>query len=404
MNLRCLSLLAVLFLATVAVHQVSGAADQPGNASVDALVSGNNAFAVKLYSELAAAQGNIFFSPYSISTALGMTYAGARGKTAEEMKVALSFALDQTQLHPTFKALNQELMATARETDQRLNIANGLCLTGGDVSREFKALLKDNYDAEFFAGGLDKINRWVNRKTEGRIEKILNGLDPNSVCVLLNAIYFKGIWESRFKARHTRDAPFKLSSTKEVRVPLMYQKGKYRLLSEKTFQAVTMPYKGNKLSMVVLLPRDVDGIEQLEKLLTVESLRDWLNKLDRQSAPEIQLFMPKFTLETGHDLVSPCKGLGIKDAFDTSGKADFRDMGWPKGDLWISQIKHKAFVEVNEEGTEAAAATAVEMVTRSIRRYPVFRADHPFLFLIRENATGSILFFGRVVDPGKQEG
>ena len=398
MNRTHLALSAFLLAATLNMPAKSIAADQSASSSVDTLAKGNAAFAVKLYGQLREAEGNVFFSPYSISSALGMTYAGARGNTAAEMKETLDFELEQRHLHSAFKKLNQELTANAREANQKLNIANGLCLTGGDVSKEFKALLKDSYDADFFAGGLDKINGWVKDKTEGKIEKILEKLDPNSVCVLLNAIYFKGTWESQFKERNTHDAPFK-SSMKQVKVPLMYQKGNFKILKKKDFQVAAIPYKGKRMSMIVLLPQEIDGLTTLEEELTAPNLTKWLAELDKTPVQEIQLFMPKFKLETGYDLVPPCQTLGMRDAFDTTGKADFSGMGWPKGELWISQIKHKAFVEVNEEGTEAAAATAVEMATRSARRYPVFRADHPFLFMIRDNQTGSVLFMGRMVDP-----
>ncbi len=369
--------------------------------SVDSkpVAEGNTGFALDLYSVLQKEEGNLFFSPYSISTALAMTYAGARQNTATEMKEALHFQLDQVQLHPAFKSLSRTLMANARKADQKLNIANGLCLTGGDVSKTFKALLKEHYDAEFFSGGLDKINGWVKQKTEGKIEKILEKLDPNSVCVLLNAIYFKGIWESQFKKTHTHDAPFTVSSSKRVTVPLMYQKSNFKILRKRDFQAASIPYKKKLMSMIVLLPQKEDGLAKLEKQLTQQNLKQWLVELDKTPAQETGLFMPKFKCETKYDLVPPCKDLGMKDAFDTGGKADFTGMGWPKGELWISQIKHRAFVEVNEEGTEAAAATAVEMATKSARRFPVFRADHPFLFLIRDNQTDTILFMGRMVDP-----
>lgn len=402
MNRTHLAFLSLLLLAIPNLSATSIAADQSRGASVDTFPKGNAAFAVNLYRELGAAEGNIFFSPYSISSALGMTYAGARGNTATEMKETLKFELTQGQLHSAFKELNQQLTANEREADQKLNIANGLCLTGGDVSKEFKALLKEHYDAEFFAGELDKINEWVNRKTEGKIEKILERLDPDSVCVLLNAIYFKGAWESQFKEEHTRSAPFTLSSTKQVTVPLMYQKCDLKILKKQGFQVAAIPYKGSRMSMIVLLPQEVDGLTKLEEQLTDQHLEQWLAELDKTTVRKIQLFMPKFRLETGYDLVPPCKTLGMKDAFDTTGKADFSGMGWPKGKLWISQIKHKAFVEVNEEGTEAAAATAVEMATKSARLYPVFRADHPFLFMIRDNQTGSILFMGRLVDPNSK--
>lgn len=367
---------------------------------VDSIVKGNSSFAAKLYSELGAGEGNLFFSPYSISSALGMTYAGARGNTAVEMKQVLHFSLDQSALHPAFKALNRELAASAGKTGQKLNIANGLVLTGGNVSPQFKAILKDNYAAQIFRGGLAEINGWVKRKTEGKIDKILEELSPNSVCVLLNAIYFKGVWESQFKKSDTHEAPFKVSAGRQLKVPLMYQEGSFRIISGQDFQAISLPYKGNNLSMVVLLPDNVEGLAALEKQVDDQKLAEWLARLDRQRPRKVFLFLPRFKLETGYDLVGPCKKMGMNDAF-MAGTADFRGMGWPIGDLWISQIKHKAVVEVNEEGTEAAAATAVEMTTKSAHRDTVFRADHPFMFMIRDNNSGAILFMGRMVNPGK---
>jgi serpin B len=374
------------------------AAPPSGSTLSENIVQGNSAFAVQLYRELGASERNLFFSPYSISAALGMTYAGARGTTAREMKSVLHFSLSQRALHSGFKGLNSELVATARKTGQKLDIANALVLTGGDVSGEFKAILKDYYDAEIFGGGLDAINVWVKQKTEGKIEKILEELDSNSVCVLLNAIYFKGTWESQFQKSSTHDAPFSVSAGNQVTVSMMYQKGDFRLLAEQDFQAVSIPYKGKSLSMVILLPRTIDGLASLERHVTDQSLAGWLAKLDEQPVQKIDLFLPKFKLETGYDLVSAFMKMGMKEAF-LPGKADFRGMGWPIGRLFISQIKHKAFIEVNEEGTEAAAATAVEMATKSFRQYPLFRADHPFFYLIRDNQSASILFMGRIVHP-----
>lgn len=360
----------------------------------------NTAFALSLYGKLAPTEGNLFLSPYSISSAMGMTYAGARENTAAEMAKALEFAATPEQLPAAFKSLNAAIQASVRSGGHSLNIANGICLTGGNVSNEFKAVLRDNFDAEIFPGGLDKINDWVKAKTEGKIEKILEELSPNSVCVLLNAIYFKGNWASQFKREATRDAPFRLATGKKATVPLMYQKGKFKLLEKDAFQVLVMPYSGKKSSMVMILPRALDGLAALEKTLTAETLAQWLAEAEEQEEREAQVFVPRFTLESDNDLIPPCKALGIKDAFDEQ-NADFRGMGWPKGKLWIAQIKHKAYVEVNEEGTEAAGATAVEMETKSARRYPVFRADHPFLFVIRDHATDSILFLGRLSDPTK---
>jgi len=397
LSLILLGAALVVFLATSTVSVAEG------ESLTEPLVDGNTAFALKLYGELGSAEGNLFFSPFSISSALAMTYAGARHNTAKEMKKVLHFQLYQTQLDSAFKRLNHELEANAHKDGQKLNIANGLCLTGGDVSKGFKTLLKDNYDAELFSGGLDKINGWVKEKTDGKIEKILEDLDPNSVCVLLNAICFKGTWESQFNKSSTLDAPFKVSAGKQVTARLMYQKSDFQILEKQDFQAALIPYRGKDLSMIIFLPREVDGLAKLEKQLTSQNLRQWLEELEKAPIQKIELFIPKYKLETGYDLVPPCKAMGMLDAFDSSGKADFSGMGWPKGKLWISQIKHKAFVEVYEEGTEAAAATAVGIQTTAVRRsYPIFRADHPFLFLIRDNQTGSFLFMGRMIDPNRK--
>ncbi|MBA4419440.1 MAG: serpin family protein [Syntrophus sp. (in: bacteria)] len=389
-------LLSALFTAPFAT---SIEASTSGQLLRENIVKGNTTFAAQSYHELGAREGNLFFSPFSVSSALGMTYAGARGNTAGEMAGVLHFNLGQTELHPAFKNLNKELATAAQKSGQSLNIANGLVTTGGNVSGEFKSILKKNYDAEIFSGGLETINNWVKKKTEGKIEKILEELSSDSVCVILNAIYFKGIWESQFEKSNTRDVPFHVSAGKKVTVPLMQQESNFKIMTEKDFQAISVPYKGKRLSMVILLPKALDGVAALEKQFTTQNLKEWLAKLDKERDQKAMLYLPKFKFETSYDLVDPFKKMGMKNAF-TPGAADFSGMGWPKGKLWIGQIIHKAFVEVNEEGTEAAAATAVEMVTKSAPvNPPVFRADHPFLFIIRDNQSGTILFMGRMNNP-----
>lgn len=396
---QLLKVLATILL--VAVFAVSLTLPSEASAQVQStneiLARGNTAFAVQLYRELGSLEGNIFFSPYSVSSALGMTYAGARGKTAKEMAGVLHFGLNQSELHSAFKNLNGELTTTAQKNGQKLNIANALALTGGNVSDEFKTMLRVNYSAEIFSGGLNVINDWVKKKTDGKIEKILEKLSPNSVCVLLNAIYFKGIWESQFQKTSTHDSFFNISSDKKVKVPFMYQKNGFRILREKDFQAISMPYKGENMSMVILLPKDIHGLAALERQFTIQNLKEWFEKLDKQSTQLVKLYLPKFKLETTYDLLPPLQRMGIQDAFGVT--ADFSGMGWKKGELWISQVKHKAFVEVNEEGTEAAAATAVEMATKSVDLTPVFRASHPFALIIRDNKNDSVLFMGRMVNP-----
>lgn len=396
MKRSLLAIFAALLLVTMSIPGGEAYAARP----FSALSDGNAALAVQLYREFGAKEGNLFFSPYSISSAMGMTYAGARGNTADEMKRTLHFRLEQSGMNSGFRSLNKALDANTQMSGQKLAIANALVLTGGNVNNAYRKIVTTYYDAEIFGGGLEEINGWVKSKTEGKIDKILEELSTNSVCVILNAIYFKGVWEAQFDRKRTFDGPFKLVKGGEVKTPFMHRKGDFKLLDEKGFQALSLAYKGNTLSMVVLLPKTADGLPELENALYAEDLKGWLAKLDKQRVQKVSVYIPKFKLETQYDLAGPFQKMGMKDAFSPA--ADFTGMGWKKGYLWIGQIKHKAFVEVNEEGTEAAAATAVEMVTKAAPvRDLVFRADHPFFFIIRDNETGTILFMGRMADPGR---
>ncbi len=377
----------------------AASAKPPQRTNDSALADANSAFCLDLYRGFAASEGNLFFSPYSISTAMAMVYGGANGDTADEIARALHFTLKEDTLHKTFETLGETLTASARDGGMKLSIANGLCFTGGGVGTTYKSFLKERYDAEIFGSGLSSVNNWVKKKTEGRIEKILEKLSPNSVCVILNAIYFKGTWETQFKKERTSDAPFKVSSRKKVTCRLMSQKGRFRLLLKKNFNAVSLPYRGGEYSMVVFLPHKADGIATLEKQLISRNLKRWFYELETRPKQKAVVMLPKYRMSTSYDLKPPLKKLGISDAFIPA-EADFSGMGWGKGDLWIAQVKHKAFLEVNEEGTEAAGATAVEMQTKSAPRPPmVFRADHPFVFMIRHNKTGAVLFAGRLRDP-----
>ncbi len=389
-------LLCLIFLTARAPSPALASAEPP---AAETLAQSNTAFGVQLYRQLSQGSANTFFSPYSVSSALAMTYGGAREETAREMKAALHFQLDQDRLPAAFKALNAALAQGLDPDGQKLRIANALILTGGDVGPAYKQLLKNSYDAEIFPGDLGAVNSWVRQKTEAGIDKILDQLDPNSVCVILNAIYFKGIWERAFDQSLTREAPFQRPGAEPSNVRFMNQKNDFKLLSQEDFQAISIPYKGNTLAMLILLPRKVEGLSALEAKMNRQSLPDWFAALERQAPRKVALSLPRFKFETGYDLARPLKQMGMKNAFEME-RADFRGMGWPKGKLYISQVKHKAFIEVNEEGTQAAAATAVEMATKSMPAPPeVFRADHPFLFFIRHNPTGTLLFMGRMVAP-----
>jgi serpin B len=378
-----------------------------GGADLDALVGGNTAFAVDLYRVLASEPGNLFCSPLSISTALAMTYAGARTETEAEMAAALHFVLPQDRLHPAFAELDDRLARLEADGGFTLRTANGLWLERSfPFLGPYLDLVKADYDAEFraadFVGAAEaarqEINAWTEERTEKKIRDLVppGAVDPATVLVLVNAIYFKAAWADQFDAGATADAPFHVSADRAVTVPMMNRTGTLAYGENELAQVAELPYSGGVMSMVVILPRARDGLAKLEATLTAERLREWTSGLGER---RVALSLPRFRLERGFVLNDALGSLGMRRAFDSD--ADFSGMT-PSGGINISRVLHKAFVDVDEHGTEAAAATAVVMMRASaeVPETPVvFRADHPFLFLIRDRATGSILFLGRVVDP-----
>lgn len=388
----------------------TGAAVPAGNA----LVQGNSAFALDLYAQLRGEAGNLFLSPYSISSALAMTYAGARGNTAAEMQKALHFGLGPADTHPAFRELQARMEALQAAGSIQLAIANSLWpQTGYPFLPEYLAQVKADYGSEItpldFQGDTEgsrrTINRWVEKKTRNKIQDLIQkgGLDSLTRLVLVNAIYFKGNWASPFKAVHTAPADFFVAPETAVRAPLMVQVRKYAYAEFDDCQVVKLPYAGNGLSMVVVLPKAQDGLAALESQLTAERLAEWRGRLGER---QVCVYLPKFKLTWGTtSLNEPLAALGMVDAFSEA-RADFSGMDGQVHWLYVGTVLHKAFVEVNEEGTEAAAATAVAMEARAMRPQTPpaeFRADHPFLFLIQDDRTGSILFLGRVADPSKTE-
>ena len=405
-----------------------------GKAKTDAArtVAGNNAFALDLYARLRGEEGNLFLSPFSLSTALAMTYAGADGETGTQIYGALRFPRDgmtapfelgngqemevvrfipweRARFHAAFKALREDMDARQERGDYRLSVANALWgQKGYGFLDEFLAVTRSNYGAGLrevdFAGDTEgarkTINQWVEQQTEDRIEDLVppGVLDALTRLVLTNAIYFKGDWAAQFDPGATAEAPFTLSDGKKATVQMMRQKARFAYLEAPAFQALALPYRGEDLSMVVLLPREPDGLAALEELLAPQSLEHWLGSLQER---EVQLFLPRFKMMSQFSLKDVLKAMGMTDAFDANA-ADFSRMNGKK-DLHVTAVIHEAFVEVNEEGTEAAAATGVVVGLTSVGPMPaVFRADHPFIFLIRDNATGSILFLGRLAEPPEQ--
>ncbi len=366
------------------------------DANKRALVDGNTAFAVDLYHQLRSAQGNLFFSPYSISTALAMTYAGARGDTESQMAQALHFELGQDVLHPAFAALEAHFAQIQTKGDIAMYVANSLwpqidCTflpAFLELCQRFYGVKVThvNYKGDP-QGARQQINAWVEEKTRDKIKELLK---PRHL-ILVNAIYFKGNWAHQFDKQRTRDFYFCLNERDSVKVPMMEQKARFGYGETDDLQVLEMSYAGGDLSMIVLLPQDKTGLPALEAALAADALAKWTQDLPQM---EVRVLLPRFKLSGEFDLSKTLETMGMIDAFHA---ADFSGMTGRR-DLFISAVVHKAFVDVNEEGTEAAAATAVVM-TRGAGMAPFFVADHPFLFLIRENTTGSILFLGRVVDP-----
>lgn len=421
MKLRHLSLVTVVFLLAAACAEpvlaknVGSKVRPAAKAGPASLAEGNNAFACQMYRRLAAKPGNHFFSPYSISAALAMTYAGARGKTEVQMAKVLHFPLSENRLHAAFKDLGEALNAGGKERPYQLSVANALWgQKGYEFLAPFLGVVNRNYGGGLrrvdFVGDTEgarkTINTWVEEQTQQKIKELIPEgiLDKLTRLVLTNAIYFKGDWASQFDKKRTSEERFTAVSAiqrriKTVQVPMMHQKGKFGYLETPQMQVLEMPYVGGDLAMMVLLPREktAESLAEVEKSLSAENLKKWASLLRKQ---EVVVSLPKFKATSSYRLDDALKSMGMSDAFSRA--ADFSGMDGTKF-LYITAVLHKAFVDVNEEGTEAAAATAVVMALRSISRPTVFRADHPFLFLIRHVKTGSILFMGRMMNP-KLEG
>ncbi len=370
-------------------------------------VRGNSAFCFDLYQQLRGREGNLFFSPYSISTALAMTYGGARGETEAEMAAVLHLSGEQDAVHGAFSHLQTQLNAVQDKGNVQLSIANSLWAQNNySFLDTFLDLTKSRYGAGVrfvdFVGNTEaarvEINTWVEEQTKEKIKDLIKQgmLEPSTVLVLCNAIYFKGDWLNQFKKERTRDADFFVTSEKSIQVPMMNESITVKFRRFDGFSAIELPYAGNDLSMVVFLPEQKDGLKAFEERLNLESVTAWLDELSNTIPSEVSVSLPRFKTTSEFELSSILAEMGMSHAFTD---ADFSGMTGQK-DLFISKVVHKAFVDVNEEGTEAAAATAVIM-DKAFHQPLAFRADHPFVFLIRENKTGSILFAGRIEDPAK---
>jgi serine protease inhibitor len=369
-----------------------------------AAVQGNIEFALDLYQKLRLLEGNLIFSPYSISTALAMTYAGAHAVTQTQMAEALHFLPDQNQLHPAFAHLEARLEEAGKKGHVQLRVANTLWpRKGSEFLKAFLTLTKKFYGVRITSvdfGDIEAarlmINSWVEERTENKIKDLIAAgvLDDSTRLVLVNAIYFKGEWADRFDPGLTNQAPFLTLAGSQAQVPMMNLKHTFRYAEDDGLQALELPYSGGDLSMFVLLPREVNGLARLEESLETKNLDKWKKNLQET---EVEVSLPRFELTFPFRLDDTLKSMGMKNAFST--KADFSGMDGTQ-ELYLGAVLHKAFVAVNEQGTEAAAATAVAMQTKALAFSPIiFRADHPFVFFIHDNSSGSILFIGRMVNP-----
>lgn len=378
---------------------------------MDALAEGNGAFAFDLYHQLAEDSENLFYSPHSISLALAMTYAGARSETEQQMAQAMRFGLPQERLHTAFNGLDQELSARGEGAQGkdgegfRLNIVNAIWgQKDYNFLQGYLDTLARNYGAGLrvldFIGAPEPsritINDWVEEQTEDRIKDLIpeGGINSLTRLVLTNAVYFNAAWASQFEESLTTSGPFHLLDGAEVDVPMMRQTDGFGYVGGPDFEVVELPYDGHELSMVILLPA-AGRFEAFEDSLDYGVVESAIGSLQRT---QVALTMPRFKMETEFSLKSALLALGMGIAFEP-GAADFSGMDGGR-DLFIADVVHKAFVEVDEAGTEAAAATAVIMEATAMPTQPVeLTIDRPFVFLIRDTETNSILFVGRVMNP-----
>ncbi|XP_056376999.1 leukocyte elastase inhibitor-like [Hyla sarda] len=378
---------------------------------MEALSSACTSFSLDLFKKLCLnnPNGNVFYSPLSISTALAMVFLGARGRTAEEVSKALHFDAVQ-DIHLNFQTLNAQI--NKKSSSHALNLANRLY---GEKTfnflPEFLSSIQSLYKAEL--GTVDfisaceaarkEINKWVSEQTRGKIPEVLTegSVDGTTKLVLVNAIYFKGDWAEKFNPEHTTEEPFRLNKNEQKLVKMMYQKKKlpYNYIPELSCGILELPYVGNELSMIILLPDNIEdettGLEKLEKDISLEKLQEW-TRPENMNPTDVRVHLPKFKLEESYRLKSTLSALGMVDIFN-AGCADLSGLSGSQN-LFLSEVIHKSFVEVNEEGTEAAAATAGIVMMCMILDVE-FNADHPFLFFIRHNETKNILFFGKYSSP-----
>lgn len=371
------------------------------------LVEADNSFGLKLFKEINTEQtdSNVFISPLSISMALGMTYNGAADSTEEAMRTTLEFGnLSRGEINESYKSLIELLRGI--DSDVEFNIANSIWYKyDRPFKQDFFERCRDYFDArvsglDFSQGEAvkDTINNWVEENTNGKIKNILDYVHPLAVMYLVNAIYFNGNWTYQFNEEDTKDDIFYLPGGGTKDCKMMEIKSRFKYFEDSAMQAIDIPYGNGNYSMTVILPGYGKDINELIAVLTKGQWDEWIDSFTEDS---VNLFLPKLKLEYKTDsiLKEVLKDMGMEIAFDPY-RANFTDMADPS-DIWIGRVIHKTFLEVDEEGTEAAAATVVEMLESCVPEEtdPVMMINRPFLFAIKENHSGTILFIGKIVDP-----
>jgi len=445
---------AIAVVGTMAAGPAMAQLHIAAEARVTLLARAYNAAGQQLFGQLAASPGNMVFSPYSVGTAMSMLISGARGDTASEMMRAMSMRMaadaadaanaemlsilngyDQSaapplcppratasggncesrpggdlmnQCQPGFRLVGNRCVAPGvTPASARFLAANALALgkRGALVSADYVAALKTKYAAEVFKdASVDDLNGWVARKTEGKIPRMLDQIDPASAATIVNAVYFKARWASVFDPNLTKDEAFNLTRSQRADVALMNKTGSFSLVSRGGYRAIRLNYEVPELGLVIALPDDIEGVDTVARRLGANELAELFAALrDGQAKKPVALTLPRFKAEYNADLMAPLRQAGIQKAFDAN-SADFSGMtGRPAGEggVHVGQIVHRAVIEVAEESTAAAAATAIGVRSASIAApAPAsFRVDHPFLFYLVDDTTGAILFQGRVTDP-----
>jgi serpin B len=405
-----LFIIVLLLCGRVGVVPAGNQMPKKVDTEVASLVRGNNEFAIELYKQVAKQEGNSFFAPQSISTALAQVYAGARGETASQMAKTLRLTLDQDHLHPTFDRLQRNILQGLGGDGSLFEMANACWVQKSlpikpDFARKLKAYYRSDLHQVDFAGSPEAaratINKWVFENTKEKIKDILQRQDVDAVTALYltNTVYFEGFWENPFPRNATKDDFFYDAPLKNFRTPFMHiKKMNAAFATGQDFTLLELPYRGKRASMFILLPKKRCGLPEVEKTLTFSTIEKLLAQ--RVDAKWDSIVIPKFSIKSEFRLRETLGTMGMKLCFSES--ADFSGITWER--IQLHEVLHNSWIQVDEDGTVAAAATAVGARPLSYSPPKVFKADHPFLFFVRDSSSGAILFVGRVSDPRKNSG